>query len=124
VPELALNDVQWHALAGEFESVRVAQLVGGEAPPDTGAGGEPPELGANGGTRPRSRLDRPSQPVATTIGALYEASFTPRASRYSDGAQNPSMATLERSLSATRSRRSTSQVPSWLSRSRAFSRGP
>jgi hypothetical protein len=74
--------------------------------------------------RRRSRLDRPSQPVATTIGALYEASFTPRASRYSDGAQNPSMATLERSLSATRSRRSSSQVPSWLSRSRAFSRGP
>lgn len=74
--------------------------------------------------RRRSRLDRPSQPVATTIGALYEAPFTPRASRYSDGAQNPSITTLERSLSATRSRRSSSQVPSWLSRSRAFSRGP
>jgi hypothetical protein len=34
VAELALDDVQWHALAREFEfeRVRVAQVVWGEAP--------------------------------------------------------------------------------------------
>ena len=38
MPELALDDVQRHALAGELERVRVAQLVRREAPPDAGAG--------------------------------------------------------------------------------------
>jgi hypothetical protein len=42
VPELALDDVQRHAL--ELERVRVPQLVRREPPPDPGAGGEPPEL--------------------------------------------------------------------------------
>jgi hypothetical protein len=49
VAELALDDVQRHALASEFERMRVAQLVRREAPPDPGADGEPPELGADGG---------------------------------------------------------------------------
>ena len=35
------------ALAREFERVRVAQLVWGEAPPDAGLRGESAELGAN-----------------------------------------------------------------------------
>ena len=38
--EFALDDVQRHALAREFEGMRVAQLVWGEAPPDSGASGE------------------------------------------------------------------------------------
>jgi hypothetical protein len=49
VAELALDDVQRHALAGEFERVRVAQLVRREPPPDAGARGEPAELGADRG---------------------------------------------------------------------------
>jgi hypothetical protein len=49
VAELPLDDVQRHALAGQLDGVRVAQLVWGEAPPDAGAGGESAELGANGG---------------------------------------------------------------------------
>ena len=47
--ELALNDVQRHALTGELERVRVTQLVRREAPPDAGARGEPAELAADGG---------------------------------------------------------------------------
>jgi hypothetical protein len=49
VAELSLDDVQRHALAGQFDGMRVAQPVGGEAPPDAGAGGQSAELGANGG---------------------------------------------------------------------------
>ena len=47
--ELPLDDVQRHALAGQFERVGVAQLVRGEAPPDPSAGGEPAELAADRG---------------------------------------------------------------------------
>ena len=42
--ELALDDVQRHALAGELERVRVAQLMRREPAPDTRFGGEAPEL--------------------------------------------------------------------------------
>jgi hypothetical protein len=49
VPELALDYVQRHALAGELERVGVPQLVRREAAPDAGADGEPPELRADGG---------------------------------------------------------------------------
>jgi hypothetical protein len=49
MPELALNDVQRHALAGELERVRVTQLVRRKPAPDPGARCEPPELGADGG---------------------------------------------------------------------------
>ena len=42
--ELALDDVERHALAGELDGVGVAQLVGREAAPDAGLGGEPAEL--------------------------------------------------------------------------------
>jgi hypothetical protein len=46
VPQLPLDDVQRHALTRE--RVRVAQLVRGESPPDTGARGEPSELRTDG----------------------------------------------------------------------------
>ena len=49
VPELALDDVQRHALAGELERVRVTQLVRRKPPPDAGPGSDPPELAADGG---------------------------------------------------------------------------
>jgi hypothetical protein len=42
--ELALNDVQRHALPGELE--RVAQLMRCEPAPDARLGPEPPELAA------------------------------------------------------------------------------
>ena len=47
--ELALNDVQRHALAGVLERVRVAQLVRREPAPDARLGREAPELAAHGG---------------------------------------------------------------------------
>jgi hypothetical protein len=55
---LALVYVQRHAFAGELDGVGVAQLVRCEAAPDTRLGGEPTELDARVGARPR-----PSIPV-------------------------------------------------------------
>jgi hypothetical protein len=49
VAELALDDVERDALAGELERMRVAQLMRREPAPDAGAGGEAAELGADGG---------------------------------------------------------------------------
>jgi hypothetical protein len=49
MPELALNDVQRHALAGELKRVRVAQLMRREPAPDARLGREAPELAADGG---------------------------------------------------------------------------
>ena len=47
--ELALDDVQRHALAGELERVRVAQLMRREPAPDARLGREAPELAADAG---------------------------------------------------------------------------
>jgi hypothetical protein len=52
VSQLALDDVQRHALTRELNGVRVTQLARGE-PPDAGADGEPAELGTDPGTRGR-----------------------------------------------------------------------
>ena len=52
MPELALDDVQRHALAGELERVRVAQLVRREPAPDACLGGEPAQLAAYPGAGP------------------------------------------------------------------------
>jgi hypothetical protein len=49
VAELALDDVQRHALAGELERVRVAQLMGREPAPDARVGREAPELATDSG---------------------------------------------------------------------------
>jgi hypothetical protein len=49
VAELALDDVQRHALADELERMRVTELVRREAAPDPGPSGEPAELGPDGG---------------------------------------------------------------------------
>jgi hypothetical protein len=49
VAELALDDVQRNALAGELKCARVAQLMRRESAPDPGAGGEPAELRADRG---------------------------------------------------------------------------
>ncbi len=48
-PSWRLDYVERDALAGEFERVRVVQLVRREATPDPGAGSEPTELGADRG---------------------------------------------------------------------------
>src|SRR5215211_1104678 len=53
MPQLPLDDVQRHPLAGELERMRVPQLVRSEPAPDTRPGRDPPELGADRGTRPR-----------------------------------------------------------------------
>src|SRR4051812_46250099 len=52
VPELALDDVERHAFAGELDGVGVAQLVRREAPPDTRLDSEPTELDPDPGARP------------------------------------------------------------------------
>jgi hypothetical protein len=51
--ELALDDVQRHSLAGELDGVRMTQLVGSEASPDTCLGCMAAKLGADRGRRPR-----------------------------------------------------------------------
>ena len=53
VAELALDDVERHALAGELDRVGVAQLVRREPAPHARLGGEPAELDAHAGARPR-----------------------------------------------------------------------
>ncbi len=58
VAELALNDVERHALTRELERTRVAQLMRRDPAPDACLGREAPELAANGGARPRSPAGR------------------------------------------------------------------
>ena len=41
VPELALDDVQWHALAEQLQGVGVTELVRREAASHAGASGAP-----------------------------------------------------------------------------------
>src|SRR5919109_246436 len=55
-PQLALDDVQRHALTRKLERVRVAQLVRGEPAPDPGADAESAELRADGCAQPRAQL--------------------------------------------------------------------
>ena len=47
--DLALDDVQRHALAGELERVSVAQLMGREPAPYARRGCEPAEIDADSG---------------------------------------------------------------------------
>jgi hypothetical protein len=49
MPELALDDVERDALAGELQRVRMAQLVRREPTPDLRLSGEPAELSADRG---------------------------------------------------------------------------
>ena len=49
MPELALDNVQRHTLAGELNRVRVTQLMRGEPTPDARLDSEAPELAADGG---------------------------------------------------------------------------
>ena len=54
VPELALDDGQRHALAGEFERVRVTQLARREPAPDARPDGDAAELATDGRANERS----------------------------------------------------------------------
>ena len=49
VPELTLDDVDRDPLAGQFNSVPVSELMWSESASHTGVGGQPAELGADGG---------------------------------------------------------------------------
>ena len=49
MPELALDDVHRNALAGELDSVPVAELMGREPAPNSRGGGQPAQLRAGGG---------------------------------------------------------------------------
>jgi hypothetical protein len=57
VAELALDDDQWHAFAGELDGMRVPELVRREAPTDAGREGGPAQLssGCRTGPVPASR---------------------------------------------------------------------
>lgn len=59
VPELALDDVQWHALAPHLDGVGVTQLVRREAAPDGGLRGGAPQLLAHARRRQRSPTGAP-----------------------------------------------------------------
>jgi hypothetical protein len=48
--ELALDDVERHALAGELDGVRMTELVRCKASPDTCSCGVPAKLGADRGS--------------------------------------------------------------------------
>jgi hypothetical protein len=52
VTELALDDVEWHALAHEFDGVRTARLARREPAANARLDGEPAELDAHPGARP------------------------------------------------------------------------
>ena len=47
--ELALDDVERHAFAGELDGVRMTQLMRHDAPAHAGVRGSPPEGGTRGG---------------------------------------------------------------------------
>ena len=58
VPELALDDVQRHAFTQELEGVRVTELGGREASPDTrmSCAAVSPPLGTSAGTGTLARV--------------------------------------------------------------------
>ncbi len=58
MPKLPLDDVQRHALAGELDRVRVAELVRRETSPHSSPGRERAELAANRGAWPRPTAGR------------------------------------------------------------------
>jgi hypothetical protein len=59
VTELALNDIERHALASELDRVRVTQLVRSEATPHAGPGGAPAQRGAGSRGIPRAPAGAP-----------------------------------------------------------------
>jgi hypothetical protein len=71
VLELALDDVQRHALAGELERVRVTQLVRREPAPETRPGRDSPGLGASWRQGVRSGVQR--TPAANGRAAAAES---------------------------------------------------
>jgi hypothetical protein len=79
VAELALDHVQRHALAGELDGVGVAQLVRRKAAPDTRVGGEPAELNARVGARPRPPAGRAVDHAEQRPDGELEASGEPGA---------------------------------------------
>ena len=56
MPELALDDVDRDALAGELDGMSVAELVGRKPASDAGVGGELAQLAPGGGDQRRPRV--------------------------------------------------------------------
>ena len=90
--ELALDDVDRHPFARELNGVRVPQLMGREAAPDAGIGGELAQFGSGRGGRPppaprRSVDDAEHRPgrqcdaVAQPGGELFDPNWSIPASR-------------------------------------------
>jgi hypothetical protein len=79
VTELALDDVQRHALAGELERMRVPELVRRKAAPDPGASGKPAELAADGSARPWSPAGRAVDDAEQRSDRKLGACVQPRA---------------------------------------------
>jgi hypothetical protein len=84
VAELALDDVDGHALAREFDGVGMAELMGSEPAPNPRFGGELAQFGAGGGGGPsppaggavdhtEQRADRQGDAVGQPGSELLEA---------------------------------------------------
>ena len=54
MPELSLDDVDWHPLPGKLDRVRMPQLVRREPAANTRLGGELSQFPADGGGWPRA----------------------------------------------------------------------
>src|SRR5215212_1918581 len=121
VPELALDHVERHALARELDCVGVAQLVRREAAPDTRLAGEPANLDARVGARPRppagravddaeQRPDRQRDP-----GGQPRSKLLPPPGDHSDHAPPAALAVAHKQRPAPMSRsRSPSASASWM----------
>jgi hypothetical protein len=104
---VALDHVQRHALAGQLDGMRVAQLVRREAPPDTRLGGEPAELDAHVRARPRppaSRAvddaeQRPDRQLDAWVASAPSRSSGPDQAAASVGALVPGLRFLSSMLS-------------------------
>src|ERR687885_967114 len=70
--ELALDDVQRHALAGQLDGVDVPERVRREARGDAGRGGEPAQLPAHAGLRPGPPAGRAGDDAEQWTGRKLE----------------------------------------------------
>ena len=118
VPESALDDVQRHALARQFERVRVAQLVRREAPTHAGprrAGATPRARQTSArlcracGRRSRRTADRPASPGARAARA--RAARSPIRPSRPRGADRPCLDAPAPTRGARRDRAQSDRAP-------------
>src|SRR5215211_1076517 len=79
VAELALDDVQRHALPGHLDGMGVTELVRSETASHSGVEGEPPKLCSCGRARPRAPASRPVDDAEERADRHPSAKVEPRA---------------------------------------------